>query len=316
MRVNTIVTLGASAAFGVLAIFLSRGWINDAVTDQYTGQQTNQQQQFTQTSAKTKTVPVLVADSPVNFGDHLSQQNIRVVQYPESAVPEGSYSTYGQLFTDPNSSIVALTKIAVNEPILGFKVSGPDGRGTLSAVINENMRGVSIRVNDVAGVGGFVMPGDYVDVVLTRDAQQTRRNGTDLTSSLLLENVRVLGADQNLDDQSVEADIVKTVTLEVTPQQAQKLILAMDIGKLSLTLRRAGEMNSIPTQKVSARDLDSTSRAGPQPQRRPRVARVTAPKPAANSTASVVITRNGSSEQISVFKETKKPDEELAGGEL
>jgi len=316
MRVNTIVTLGASAAFGVLAIFLSRGWIDDAVTDQYTGQQVSQPQKFSQSAVKTKTVPVLVADMPVNFGDHLSQQNIRIVQYPESAVPEGSYSTYGQLFIEPNSPIVALTKIAVNEPIIGFKVSGPDGRGTLSAVINENMRGVAIRVNDVAGVGGFVMPGDYVDVVLTRDLQQSQRNGTNLVSSLLLENVRVLGVDQNADNQSVEADIVNTVTLEVEPQQAQKLILAMDIGKLSLTLRRAGEMTSTPTQKVSINDLGATSRTRPRPQRRPRIAIASVPKPAADSTANVVITRNGTSEQISVFKETLNPDEELAGGKL
>jgi len=315
MRVNTIVTLGASAAFGVLAIFLSRGWINDAVSSQYTDQ-TARHVQMPQNSERVRTVPVLVADVPVNFGDQLSTQNIRIVQFPQDAVPEGSYSAYNQLFKDPNGSIVALTRISMNEPILGYKVSGPDGRGGLSAVISENMRAVGVRVNDVAGVGGFVLPGDYVDVVLTRDPD-SQRNGTNLTASLLLENVRVLGTDQNADDQSVTADVVKTVTLEVTPQQAQKLILGMDVGKLSLTLRRAGEINSMPTRNVKASDLGSSSVARVQmrtPRRRAAIA--TAPKPTPNHTAKVTITRDGTSENVSVFKETLNPDEELAGGDL
>lgn len=314
MRTNTIVTLGASAVFGIMAIVIARGWVNDAVSSQY---QQSRAQTAVQIKPDVKTVPVLVADVDFNFGDQLSQQAVRLVDYPEDSVPLGSFSDFNLLFSDPSIPNVALTKIVASEPILDFKISGPGGRGTLSALIGENMRAVSIRVNDVAGVGGFIVPGDHVDVMLTRDLNPQAPGGEKVTS-LLIQKLKVLGTDQNNNQQSSEPNVVKTVTLEVSNEDAQKLILAMTVGKLSLTLRRAGEIDPAQPLVVSVNDLNiyakpkSVSRA----KRRQPVAGTVAVAPnTKGSTASVTVVRDGKRDQVKVKTEPEK-GAELAGGSL
>ena len=144
--------------------------------------------------------------------------------------------------------------MARNEPVLDYKISGPGARGSLSALISEGMRAVSIRVTDVSGVSGFVMPGDYVDVLYTRD-EESRRNGNNLQSDILLQNVKVLGIDQDLNDMSDIPVVVRTVTIEVANVDAQKLHLAEDAGKLSLTLRRAGDTSVDKNQTVEQKSI-------------------------------------------------------------
>ena len=315
MRTNTIVTLGASAAFGILAIVIARGWVDDAVSSQY-------QQSRADTPAvalrKTKTVPVLVADMDLNFGDYLTQQSVRLVDYPEDALPLGSYTDFDNLFTDTALPTIALTRIAMNEPVLDFKISGPGGRGSLSALIGEDMRAVSIRVNDVAGVGGFIVPGDHVDVMLTRDRDPKKPGGEKVTN-LLVQNLKVLGTDQNNDQQSAAPQVVQTVTLEVQNQEAQKLILAMSVGKLSLTLRRVGETDSDLATEVSVADLNSMVRRRAPVKRRSVNSGTAKPtttvKKSTGSSASVTVIRNGERDQVKV-KKAPETEPKMAGGSL
>lgn len=318
MRINTIVTLGASAAFGVLAILLAKGWINSAIESEFASTKKPQAEFIV---PQTQTVPVLVADIDLNFGDTLTPQSLRIVNMPEDAVPMGVFSDYETMFGDGNERTVVLTRMSMNEPVIDYKISGPGGRGSLSAIITDGMRAVAIRVNAVAGVGGFVLPGDHVDVMLTRDlatGQQDRRMSTDI----LLQNVRVLGADQNSNQTSSAANVVKTVTLEVTPLQAQKLTLAMDIGSLSLTLRRVGTLEIDPVASVSEKTL-LTGHMAAAPRRRARtsypVASKAKPK-STSSTANVTIIRGEQRDTVSVVKEmtTQKPinDAVLAGAPI
>jgi pilus assembly protein CpaB len=118
---------------------------------------------------------------------------------------------------------------------------------------------VSIRVNDVEGVGGFVLPGDRVDVVLTR--QLEKRNAT---TEVVLQNARVLAVDQSADDRTSKAAVAKAVTLEVDTVGAQKIWLAASVGSLSLLLRKAGEQDSVPTRRVTLDDLSKPERIIPQ----------------------------------------------------
>lgn len=316
MRTNTVITLGASAAFGILAIVVARGWVNDAVSSQY-------QQSRADTASislpKTKTVPVLVADMDLNFGDLLTQQSVRLVDMPEDALPLGSYADFGQLFINPELPTVALTRIVANEPVLDFKISGPGGRGSLSAIISEDMRAVAIRVNDVAGVGGFIVPGDYVDVMMTRDLDPKKPGGEKVTS-LLVQKLKVLGTDQNSDQQAPGPQVVQTVTLEVENEEAQKLILGMTVGKLSLTLRRAGETDDGPALSVSVADLHTLSAKRTSVRRRStgasgtRSAKTTPNKPGGSS-ASVTVIRDGERNEVKVKKEPETQPT-LAGGSL
>jgi pilus assembly protein CpaB len=127
-----------------------------------------------------------------------------------------------------------LTAIEANEPILASKITGSGQRATLSAMLQDGMKAVTVRVNDVVGVAGFVLPRDRVDVVLTR--QQDRMVAA---AAVVLQNVRVLAIDQTADERAEKPSIAKAVTLEVEVTAAQKLALASTVG--SLALRKAGE---------------------------------------------------------------------------
>ena len=137
-----------------------------------------------------------------------------------------------------------------NEAVLASKITGPGQRATLSAVLGEGMKAVTIRVNDVEGVAGFVLPGDHVDIVLTR--QIDKENAT---NDVVIENARVLAIDQSADSLSFKPSVVKAVTLEVDVADAQKLALASSVGTLSLLLRKAGEMSAANTRRVTLSDL-------------------------------------------------------------
>jgi pilus assembly protein CpaB len=120
----------------------------------------------------------------------------------------------------------------------------------LSALVGDVMKAVTIRVNDVEGVGGFVLPGDHVDVVLTRN-----KSGTAPTSEIVLQNTRVLAVDQSADQRATKAAVSKSVTLEVSTVDAQKVWLAASVGNLSLLLRKAGETAEVKTRQISLKDL-------------------------------------------------------------
>jgi pilus assembly protein CpaB len=146
-------------------------------------------------------------------------------------------------------SRVVLSPIEINEPVLISKLSGPNGRATLSNMMTPGMRAVTIRTDEIAGVGGFVMPGDRVDVVLTRDAgeiQEVAKNaqgaaGSTVTSEIVVSDAKVLTVGQGADQRQTTPQIANSVTIEVTTEGAQKVALARTVGTLSLSLRSAAD---------------------------------------------------------------------------
>ncbi len=321
MRKGTIITLGASAAFGVLAIVLARGFINTAITTQYEQARAEAVKTPKQT-AKLKTVSVMVADMKLMPGTPLTEQSVNLVPFPAKSVPKGSYKSYETLFLEPNNPSVVLTPIAQGEPILAFKLSAPGGRASLSAKLSDNMRAVSIRVNDVSGVAGFVRPDDYVDVLLTREiepanikryAKQKPGGGNKLafSSAILLQDIKVLGADQVFGTGSDAPALAKTITLEVTPEQAQKLALGKSVGTLSLAIRSAGTNQKLVARTLQEKDLTQSAKLTGKPKPR-RSVRTAKPKPK-NQTAQVVVVRNGEPRLVKVYREQPKL-QKLAGG--
>ena len=318
--------MGASAAFGVLAIVLARGFINTAVNTQY-DQARNVIAVAPTTTLKIKMVPVMVANMRLMPGDPLSEQSVTLVEYPAASVPEGSFASYETLFLYPNKPSVALTQIAQGEPILAFKLSAPGGRASLSANLAENMRAVSIRVNDVTGVAGFVRPEDRVDVLLTREVEPAKINRygksakggdrkTSFTAEILLQDIKVLGTDQttNMGNGSTKngPKLAKTITLEVSALQAQKLALAKSVGTMTLALRAAGTSEVLSVRALSVGDL-----TGKKPKPR-RTARVISAQPV-SQTAQVVVVRDGQPRLVKVYRdEAKQQDmaelQNLAGG--
>lgn len=313
MRQSTIITLGASVAFGIFAVILARGWVDDAIRDEYSRRALPVDQTVAQIDSRDY-VSVVVISADVDFGDTLTPDMLRVAEFPSDAVPAGTYQSLSNIFVEPGSPTIVLRRMARNEAVLDYKISGPGARGSLSALISDGMRAVSVRVTDVSGVSGFVMPGDYVDVLYTRD-DETRRNGNNLKSDVLLQNVKVLGIDQDLNDMNDVPSLVKTVTLEAANIDAQKLHLAQDAGKLSLTLRRAGD-----TVLDNSKSVDQTSILSGQ-QKTVRYKRTSttsvkaAPKPASRL-ADVTIIRGEQRDQVQVLKDPDTTDQNntLAGG--
>ena len=166
--------------------------------------------------------------------------------WPEDALPAGAFDKIGKLTA---SKRIVLMPIDVNEAILASKITGPGQRATLSAMLRDGMKAVTIRVNDVEGVAGFVLPGDRVDVVLTRPNNKMQVN------DVVIQNARVLAVDQMADERAEKPSVVKAVTLEVDATGGQKLALASVVGTLSLMLRKAGEVAENNPRQVTATDL-------------------------------------------------------------
>jgi pilus assembly protein CpaB len=219
---------------------------------------------------------VVVAARSIELGQTLTPDMLRLQTWPADALPQGAFTQLSDLTA--GEARVALRAIEPNEPILASRVSGPGGRATLSATIAEGHRAVAIRVNDVIGVGGFVLPGDFVDVLLTR-AEGRSRSNDDMQTDLLIDNVRVLAIDQTANDNGDDPQVARAVTIEVTPEDGQKVALASQIGTLSLALRRAdeigaGQIPTTPAQTIRIQDLRAQAeaqRAAPAPAPRPRV---------------------------------------------
>lgn len=252
MRKSTVVMIGFAVLFGLLAVFIAQAWLNSQAEMRMRSLEAIKKPVITQT--------IVVASKSLRFGSELTSSSLREIPWPGDAIPSGSYATISELLGQGRR--VVLTAIEANEPILSFKITGPGQRATLSAVISEGMRAVTIRVNDVDGVAGFVLPGDRVDVALTRQADKKAS-----TTDVVLQNTKVLAIDQTADERTDKPSVARAVTLEVDVASAQKLALASAVGSLSLMLRKAGETTSESSRRVTLGDLLGNS-APVQPESR------------------------------------------------
>ncbi|AZO34282.1 Flp pilus assembly protein CpaB [Mesorhizobium sp. M2A.F.Ca.ET.037.01.1.1] len=240
MRANTLIMIVLAGIFGVLAVVLVNIWL------------AGQRNALAQSNG-VQASSVVVAAMPLKFGDALSADKLREIPWPAGAVPAGSFKTVKEAMAGSGAR-QALQAISANEPILATKITGPGQRATLSAVLSEGMKAVSIRVNDVLGVAGFVFPGDRVDVLLTRTTRG--EDGADKSFvDVLLQSVKVLAVDQVADESKDNPQVVKAVTVEVSTKDAQKLTLAAGAGQLSLALRQAAGSRGEVNERVTLADL-------------------------------------------------------------
>jgi pilus assembly protein CpaB len=244
VRTSTIVMIGVAVLFGLFAVFLAQSWLNGQAEMRLRNLEAQKKPAATQT--------LVVATKPLRFGNELSSSSLREIAWPEESIPAGAFRRIADI-VDAGGRRVVLSAIESNEPVLSTKITGPGQRATLSATLQDGMRAVTIRVNDVEGVAGFVLPGDRVDVALTRQKDSNGNNHS--SSDVVLQNTRVLAIDQIADDRNDKPAVVKAVTLEVDTAGAQKLSLAASVGTLSLMLRRAGESTVEATRVITLSDL-------------------------------------------------------------
>jgi len=219
VRGSTIIMIAVAAVFGLLAVFIAQSWLNSQQEARLRSLQAQKPQQ-----AASQTL--VVASRQLRFGMELSPMVLREIPWPLEAMPPGAFKSIQQLMSEGKR--VVLTAIESNEPILASKITGHGQRATLSAVIGEGRKAVTIRVNDVDGVAGFVLPGDRVDVMLSRQIEKNQA-----MNDVVLKGARVLAVDQLADDRTEKPSVAKAVTLEVDISGAQKLALAGQIGQES-----------------------------------------------------------------------------------
>ena len=270
MRASTIVMIGFAVVFGLLAVFIAQVWLNNQASMQAQNYEANKKPQSTRT--------IVVAKEPLRFGTELSAAMLQEVPWPAESLPSGAFTAIKDILAGGRR--VVLSAIEANEPVLALKITGAGQRATLSALVKPGMKAVTIRVNDVEGVGGFVLPGDHVDVVLTRQLEKGSA-----TTDVVLQNTRVLAVDQSADERASKAAVAKSVTLEVDTVEAQKVWLASSVGSLSLLLRKAGETAEVKTRKITLKDLGTHEPVGEQ-----KVA----------VTATVVVTRASAKQEYTV----------------
>ena len=270
MRNNTLVMLGASIAFGALAVILARSWISSAIESEFTAAEPRITLPALQARAPA-TQPLLVAAHDIAFGDELTTENFRTVDYPENSVPLGTFADVDALFAQasPEAPLRALADIRALEPVFADRVSGAGAKLALSARIADGFVATGVPVDPVSGVGGHVVPGDRVDVMHV--TQPDPKDKPELFQSrILIQAVRVLGVDQNASPATEEAEIARTVTLEVDRRDLQVLALAVETGTLSLALRSAGATEFVTTPGLRSDQLSVAERtAAPRP-RKPR----------------------------------------------
>jgi pilus assembly protein CpaB len=206
---------------------------------------------------------VVVAKVDVPLGTKLVGEQLSTVQMPSDATPDGAFEDADKLV-----GRVVTINVAAREPVTDFKLAPEGSAAGLSAVIPEGYRAMTVKVDDVVGVAGFARPGSLVDVVVVIQPTDNTTGGSGPISKIVLQNIKVLASGQNIDQPKNgdrDAQQVKAVTLQVTPEEAEKLALASTEGKLQLVMRNSIDQDDEQTRGVDKRTLLGGEHAAPQP---------------------------------------------------
>lgn len=243
MRNRTWVILALAIVTGGVAAYLAFSYLQ-------------QQPEETQEAA-VQTTPVAVAAKPVSLGTVLQPEHVKMVEWPAENTPSG--------YAGSPSEVVGrglLTSVETNEPLLPRKLARKEAGGGLSITIPENMRALSVRVNDVVNVAGFVAPGSHVDVLVTMD----RENGQPATK-LILDNIQVVSTGQQIQAtaEGEESQQYSVATLLVTPEEAEKLTMAATRGQIQLALRNPLDLDSLETPGITKDEVITLQAEQQQP---------------------------------------------------
>lgn len=258
MRNNNLIVLVVALVLGGIAAVLARNWLANHAH-----------------LAQGEVGTIVVASAPIAFGIELTKENTKEIPWSTAALPDGAFATKNDLLARGRRTALAL--IARNEPILRSKVTAPNQAATLSSMLTSGKRAVTVRVDDVRGVAGFIQPGDLVDVVLIRTEAESTNNQS--YSDIILQAAKVLAIDQITGERTDKPTVAKAVTLEVAPEDAQKILLASNIGRLSLILRQPVEGRADHVQRVTALDLGDLPPPPKKAPFRPPVAVMAPPPP-------------------------------------
>jgi pilus assembly protein CpaB len=281
MRTSTVIILAVAISMGGSAAYLTGNWLKD---------------QTRVSAAVPPAGTIVVAAESLAYGTAMTSDNVVEIPWFSNTLPEGAFAVKDDLLSGGRR--VVLSPLKRGEPVLRSKITGPGQRASLASLLDEGKRAVTVSVDDVRGVAGFVLPGDFVDIVIIADDGSPKRQSY---SDILLEHLKVLAIDQVASEGEGQPTVARAVTVEVTKEQAQKILLATNIGKLSLILARPVESKPDPNRRVSEKDIGRTT---PEPLRPPPAPPQPAPVVAApvvpSNTVKITVVRNGETKQYEV----------------
>ena len=234
------------------AVYMAQGYINTYQAE------LNRERQAR--AAMVPTVDVYVVNRQVRYGERLFPKDVRIVKWPENAIPEGAFQTQEALFPDGVENLdqegvrSVLRTMEKDEAVLAVKVSLPGRDAGVSSRLSSGMRAFAIRVDVTSGVSGFLRPGDRVDVYWTGRTAGLTADQSDVTK-LIEANVKIIAVDQTADEDRNSPLVARTVTVEATPQEVGALAQAQATGRLSLSLVGAEETANAGSIEINQREL-------------------------------------------------------------
>ena len=220
---------------------------------------------------------VMVAAMEIPFGTKVEGRHLRTITLPDGAAVGNHFDKADQVI-----GLIALQKLIPGEILLKERFAGRDAGSTLAAIVRPDMRAVTVRVDDVIGVAGFLLPGNHVDVVAARMVDQQHQRAE---SHTVLHDLNVLAVDQTANQDKDQPVVVHAVTLEVTPKQAEILVKAREEGRIQLTLRN-------PLDQTPGQDgdflADNDQPKAPEAKAPEKKVHATRPRPAPNAGVTII----------------------------
>jgi pilus assembly protein CpaB len=233
---RTLIILSVALISGLIAAVLAARWLDK--------------------QSHNDTTQIAVARTEISLGQRVSPEMVKLVDWPKNSLPQGAFLTIEKI-----DGRVLKAGLQRGEPVLEAKLAPQGTQGGLSAVISEGKRAITVRVNDVIGVAGFALPGNYVDIIVNTQKDGERANRDQTISKIVLEKILVLAVAQEVSRDETRPRVVNAVTLEVLPEEAEKIDLARSVGSLSLVLRNQIDPNPIRTGGITKTDLLSIQKA-------------------------------------------------------
>ena len=241
MNIRSILVTAVGLCIAGVSAYYARDLMTDRVAEET---------QAIRVEAEQAMATVIVALEDIPFAAPITRTMVAVQDWPRDALPEGAYQTLEAVIgADGAQPRSAKRAIVAGELLLASKLSGFGEKVTILQNLTSGTRAMTIEVNAVSGVGGFVKPGDFVDIVLTENSSG------DLRARTIMQNIRVIGVDQEYGEGVETNRVARTLTVEVTPEDGQRLALAQRAGSLSLTLRTTDDGNDAPLPSMSLSEL-------------------------------------------------------------
>lgn len=263
MRISPAITLVASIAIGITALIAARGWLKPSQADATAI--------AVEEPAEPETRSVVVARRAIPRGAAIDVDRLEIEEWPIESIPEDSFASFEEVGSTAFAARRALLPIAPGQAIVDTALTDAGVRPTLAARLEPGYRAFTLRMTDVTGVGGFVLPGDRIDVLFTWDQTPDSKQQT-LITEVLLQDVEVLGLDLNDDLANEDPSVFQTATISVSVTDAQKLSLAAQTGTLAFVLRgiEDREVKEFKAERLTTAPISPSSSPKPVIRRQPR----------------------------------------------